>query len=437
MILTVVRVCWLGLLRDRVALGLTFVLPVVFFSIFAWVFGQQERGLTKQLEVGLVDEDQSEASRRLYELLRTDPSIDARTTQPRVGGEPMTREIAQRVVREGRAPVGIVIPRGFGDTFGSLDGRAIPIDVLADRSDPVAPQLVFGLLQKSAFAAAPDMLLQQGVRMFEKYAGGLTAAQRAAIDLLLPTLRPTAATGTTDSAPAGSTRPAPRQSPLSGGLVQINVIDVFHSQHELASSPAISFYAAGTGVMFLLFMASGAGGSLLEEHEAGTLERLLSSRIRMGQLLAGKWIYITVLGFIQVSVMFLWGWLVFGMNLFTPNHLAGFAVMALVSASAAGGFGLCLATLCRSRAQLSGISTILILVMSAIGGSMFPRFMMPASMQQFGYITFNAWALDGFHKVFWRDFPINELWPEVSVLIVLTLVLLAAARFFARRWEVC
>ena len=62
-----------------------------------------------------------------------------------------------------------------------------------------------------------------------------------------------------------------------------------------------------------------------------------------------------------------------------------------------------LATLSRTRAQLSGLSTIVILTMSALGGSMFPRFLMSETMQKFGLVTFNAWALDGYLKVFWRD----------------------------------
>ena len=76
-----------------------------------------------------------------------------------------------------------------------------------------------------------------------------------------------------------------------------------------------------------------------------------------------------------------------------------------------------LATLARSRAQLSGFSTILILTMSALGGSMFPRFLMSETMQKVGLVTFNAWALDGYLKVFWRDAPVWQLWPQVAVLV--------------------
>ena len=36
---TLLRVGWTNLSRDRVAQALTFLLPIIFFSIFAMVFG--------------------------------------------------------------------------------------------------------------------------------------------------------------------------------------------------------------------------------------------------------------------------------------------------------------------------------------------------------------------------------------------------------------
>jgi ABC-2 type transport system permease protein len=195
----------------------------------------------------------------------------------------------------------------------------------------------------------------------------------------------------------------------------------------------IAFYAAGVGVMFLLFSCAGAGGTLLEEEESGTLGRVIGSRAGMGGVLAGKWIFFTLMGIAQLTVMFTWGALVFGLPL--VPHLPGFFVMTTVTAAAAAGFGLVLATLSRTRAQLSGLSTILILTMSALGGSMFPRFMMSETMQTVGLATFNAWALDGYLKVFWRDAPLVALWPQVLVLIALAGTFFFLARLLARRWE--
>ena len=56
-------------------------------------------------------------------------------------------------------------------------------------------------------------------------------------------------------------------------------------------------------------------------------------------------------------------------------------------------------------------------------------------MQKVGLLTFNAWALDGYLKVFWRNAPVWQLWPQLSVLVVLTSVFLGLARLLARRWE--
>jgi ABC-2 type transport system permease protein len=226
---------------------------------------------------------------------------------------------------------------------------------------------------------------------------------------------------------------APR-NPFAGGLVTVNTIDLMREGNQQKSLLS-AFYAAGTAVLFLLFSATGAGSSLLEEKENGALERLLTSNLTMGQLLFGKWLFIALMGTLQIFVMFVWGALVFGVELWDPHNFAGFAIMTAATAAAASGFGLVFATACRSRAQLSGVSTIVILIMSAVGGSMFPRFLMPDWMQQVGLVTFNAWALDGYRKVFWYDRPLTELWPQVAVLMGLTVVFMAAARVLARRWE--
>jgi ABC-2 type transport system permease protein len=214
--------------------------------------------------------------------------------------------------------------------------------------------------------------------------------------------------------------------------IGVEVVDVMRTNDQRGS--LVSFYAAGVGVMFLLFSSVGAaGGALLDEADSGTLERLLSTNLGMTGVLTGKWIFLALVGFAQLTVMFVWGQVVFGLPLLT--HIPGFIVMTLVTAAAAAALAIALATIARTRAQLSGFSTILILTMSALGGSMFPRFLMSENMQKAGLLTFNAWALDGYLKVFWRNAALWELWPQVAVLVALTLVFLAGARILARRWE--
>jgi ABC-2 type transport system permease protein len=421
---TLLRVGWINLRRDRVAQALTFVLPIVFFSIFAMVFGGQRDASTARIRIAVVDEDHSEVSARLIEGLRGEKSLRPRTTADETGTGPvLDRPAAERLVRSGDVPIAVIIPAGMGEAFSTngFAGGGPAIQLLSDVSDPIAPQMVQGLLQKVAMTAAPDLLMQGGMRQFEARAGALSAQQKAAVDAWLPRLKAQGQSGG-----AGG-------SGAAGGMpVRVDVIDVMRTDDQRGS--LVSFYAAGVGVMFLLFSSvGGAGGALLEEAEAGTLERLLSTNIGMTGVLVGKWIFLALVGLVQLTVMFLWGQLVFGLPLL--SHLPGFAVMTLVTAAAAAALAVALATIARTRAQLSGFSTILILTMSALGGSMFPRFLMSESMQKVGLLTFNAWALDGYLKVFWRNAAVWELWPQVAVLVGLTLVFLTAARLFARRWE--
>jgi ABC-2 type transport system permease protein len=423
MIATLLRVNWINLKRDRVAQALTFLLPILFFSIFASVFGNQGRPSTSRVRIAVVDEDGSELSRRIVAALGQETGLRVRTTVDADGkGAPLDRAAAEGLVRNGALPVAVILPKGIGAAAAAFGQGAASarVQLLADVSDPVAPQMVNGLLQKVSMTAAPDLMMQGGLTQFEKHAGALTPEQRAAVIAWLPQVKPGAAAG------AG----APGSAPGGGFGLAVETVDVMRQGKD---DSLVSFYAAGVGVMFLLFSVSGAAGTLLDEVDAGTLDRVLSTRVGMGGLLLGKWIFIALIGILQLTVMFLWGWLVFGLDLF--HHLPGFFVMTIVTAAAASGFGLMLATVARTRAQLGGMSTIVILTMSALGGSMFPRFLMSETMQKFGLLTFNGWALDGYLKVFWRNAALWELWPQVLVLSLLAAVFMSLARLFARRWE--
>lgn len=417
--LTLMRIAWTNLTRDRVAQAMTFLLPIIFFSIFAVVFGSQGDAVTAGIRVAVVDEDQSELSHRLVDGLKKESGLRVRTTAAvDAAGPVLDRPAAERLVKNGDVPVAVVIPRGLGQAFGQSGfGGGPAIVLLADPSDPIASNMVGGLMQKVTMTVAPDLMMEGGMRQFETYAGPLTPQQRSAVDEWIPQLKPGGTPGAAGAAAMG---------------VAVQVVDVMRSGNQRGS--LVSFYAAGTGVMFLLFSMVGAAGFvLLEEAESGTLERLLCTRVGMSGILFGKWAFLVALGFAQLSVMFLWGSVAFGLPLF--SHLGGFVVMTLATTAAAAALALVLATIARSRAQLSGFSTILILTMSALGGSMFPRFLMSETMQQIGLVTFNAWALDGYLKVFWRNAAVWELWPQVAVLSGLAVVFLTGARILARKWE--
>ena len=420
----------IALKRDRGAMVLSFVLPLAFFSIFAVIFGKANNS-TPTVKLIVVDQDQSHASQELVKGLTSESSLVVMTRPVAEKNTPppadYTAATAEAAVKAGDAPVALIIPQGFGQhpiAFGP-DAGGSTLELLNDQSDTIAPQIVVGLLQKAAMTSMPSSMADEGLKYADSYVGGFTPAQKTKVDGELEALRKLEADGKAGSGSSGS-----GSDSAGAGIVQVKERAVVGEDKK---SPMISFYAAAIGVMFLMFTASGSAGALLDEAESGTLERVLSTRVTMTKLLAGKLVFNTLLAFVQLVAMFLWGWAVFKLDFF--SHLAGFAVMGICTAFAVAAFGMLLASACQTRAQLGALSTLVILIMSSVGGSMFPRFLMPESMQKAGLLTINAWAIDGFTKVFWRDLPVTALWPQVSVLLGIGVVLFVVARRIARRWQ--
>jgi hypothetical protein len=58
---------------------------------------------------------------------------------------------------------------------------------------------------------------------------------------------------------------------------------------------------------------------------------------------------------------------------------------------------------------VQGYSTIVVLVMSAIGCSMIPIFIMPEIMQKIAVVSVNYWGIQGFYDIFLNLLPITDI----------------------------
>ncbi len=385
MIRSIMQVSWINLKRDRVALALTFLLPIVFFSVFALVFGGMDRDVARDIRSALVVEEDSSAANRMRDVLMSNKGMRVVTAD--LDGEPLTRAQSLELIQAGQVDVAMVIPSNFSSQFASRREEPAEVLLFTNSANPIAEPVGEMLLQAAA--------IELGLESYSRLVG--------------------------QSAPD-----------LRKGLIRVRVESALEGEGK---RPSIAFFAAGIGIMFLLFAVSGRSAILIEERESGVLTRLMSSQLTFRQLLFSRWLFLAILGFCQVGVMFVWASIAFDLDLWSPRHLTGFIVMTAASAAAAASFGLLLASMCRSRAQLNGVSSVLILVMSAVGGSMFPRFLMPEQLQRLGLLTFNAWALDGYQKIFWYDVGLVDLSLEVSVLLAATVVFFSVALALARRWQ--
>lgn len=386
MIRTILKTTGLALVRDRVALLLTFALPIVFFSVFAVVFSGMDDVASRPVRVALVVEDEGPFARALADQLANEPALEiVRSSE---GG----REAGIEDVRAGTVQAAIVIPAGVG--HGPAGQTAdVPVEIIADRSNPLAVGVIRGVLQAAAVAVGQRQWL-------------------ARLQVL----------------------PAGFGVPSRGGAMVLPAV-VVDALGDPERRPSVSFFAAGLGVMFLMFAVAGRGSILIEERESGILQRMLAAEVGLTRLLLGRWLFLVLLGVAQVTVMFGWAAVAFGLDLFTAQHLTGFAAVTVAAAAAAAAFGLVLSAACRTRAQLNGVAVVAVLVLSAVGGSLFPSFLMPEGLRQLGRVAFNWWALSGYQKVFWYDRTLGGLAVELAVLAAWTFVLLATARLLAHRWE--
>jgi ABC-2 type transport system permease protein len=186
--------------------------------------------------------------------------------------------------------------------------------------------------------------------------------------------------------------------------------------------------------MMLLFGLAACGGTILEEEAGGTLQRVRLTPTAGGAVLLGKLLFTVAVGLAQLVVLFAFGAAVFDVPILrSPLALV---VHSLCVALAAAGFGLLLAVLCRSRKQLEGVSTLLILTMSALGGSWFPLAFVPAWFRTAGHCTLNAWAMDGYQGILWYGQGLAGVALADGVLLAIAaLTLLLARQGWRRRFE--
>ncbi len=414
MIWTVIQTSWRRLRNNRSELLLTFIVPMVFFSIFAVIFGSRDSASsTPKIKVAISNEWPSELSNRAVALLQEQKSLrltdrSAKSEGHAKGSNSVNRDMAEDLVRRGMVSAAVVFSK---QNQTNTTGDFGEIEILTDSFDQVASQVLTAVVQKAVMTANAE-ITKSSRALRDRYDGNISTATQP---------------GDTSVSPANYAMSQPLTLPQPPAIATVDIMG------GKKTNPVIAMYAAGIAVMFLLFSATTASGSLLEERENSTLDRLLCSRLTMDQLLLGKWAFLTIIGSIQMTLMFVWGAVVFGIDL--QHHIEGFVAMTLVTAGAASSFALMLAALCQSRMQLGWVSTIVILTMSALGGSMVPRYLMSESIQKAGLWTFNAWALDGYNKIFWRELPLRDVGLELAVLTASGFVFIVAARVFAIRWE--
>ncbi len=404
--LALFKVMVLSLMRDRGALAMGFILPAVVFVIYAVIFSGAAGGdLTVRLAVG--DERGSELSVRFLERLGREDGILL------IQDDAMTGAGVESFVKSGSADVGLII-RDNGTALDDAAGdQAAPLLLVTDPSREISVSVLQGALQKAYFSTFPDAVLRTTARILDDRFMDFDQRQTIALERGLDAMRDGDSTA----------------EPVDLGL------DSFYERSDVVGNAkvptSITYYAGAVAILFLLFSAANGAMTLLEEKESGVFARLAAGPGGSGVILDGKFAFLVLQGFIQVLVIYVVAWLGFGVDL--PGNFFMWALTTLAAAGSTAGIALLFVSLCRTKQQAQVLGNILILVISALGGSMVPRFLMPPYVQDIGWITPNTWVLEAYASTFWRGEGLQDIALPLFALVASGTIGLLSARFAVRR----
>jgi ABC-2 type transport system permease protein len=374
-------------LRDRNTLVMMLLLPVGMTAIIGFAFGGGT-GISK-VEFLLVapKEDSFLADAAAGFLSRLD-MFDVETA---------SEQEARRAVADGDKSAALVVPDNLLDSI--LEGEPAELRLFRDPASGIKAGIVESMAEEFITYATSGSALARGV--FE-----VLGSERPLDDTERLALWGWSFTWLRD---------AFTDPPLSIEAADTDVRNV----------DVRAYFAPGFAVLFLLFTMLASARTIHEERESGTFDRLMSAPVSGFTFIGGKMLGSYVLASLQILILIGLGSLLFGIQWGT--HPGAVIVMALVTAAGATAIAMVIAALARTERQTDSVGTAVVLVMSLLGGSMWPLEQAPASFQRVAMFTFNYWARGGFKKLVFEDAGLRGISTEIAVILTIAAVSLAIA----------
>lgn len=360
--------------RDKRALVLLLILPLMFISIIGMSTGQLlTRDENSELfKIIIVDDNESDTSHNLIRELSQKPEILLLPAPSKTS--------AQQMLRSGDASMILEI----GPQFENLVDEVRVSDIFNAKSGPVTTGLAaFDLhLETKSSAAGVGRLLEAVIR-----------------SQVIGFIAPIAAAKNPVTRAWVRSRESDLEDELAITLPAVSTAPEVHTAQSTRPKPnAVYLWVVpGFTVMFAFFVISIMARSFIIERDQGTLRRLMMAPIGSVSVLLGKTMPFYLTSVLQCSLLFLCGRLLFGMPWGSqPYYLIP---VILCTSAAATSLGLLLSTLVQTDQQVSSYGTTLILMFSSISGCFFPREFFPKTMRTISLITPHAWSLKAFDAV--------------------------------------
>jgi ABC-2 type transport system permease protein len=382
--------------HDQRSVILTFLLPVILITLFAFAYGSigAYDGRSEPVKLLVADMDQTRSSKEIIDKIDSLEDISIVISDSAKSKE---------LVIKGEYACALIIYKGFQDSLEA--GKATAIELVYDRSR----EMEIGILQQNLITT---LVSSTGKIIVKKSIENYLQDQFPSID---------------KSISDNIIRTAIKEDSNTPAIKWTSIVGE-KNDTKLGLIQAV----AGTAILMLLFSVAGVGTSILEEKENGTINRLLYSPLKGSTILYGKMLFAFFISILQLTAMFLFAWLIFKMDL--SVNIPALILMIIATAFAVSSLGIFLAAVAKTRQQAQNLSTIIILIMSAIGGSMIPLFIMPAILQKIALLSVNYWGIQGFYDIFWRSLPLEAILPKILILLSIGIIMtLASIWLFKKR----
>jgi ABC-2 type transport system permease protein len=374
-------------LRDRSVFILAIITPLALAYIFHLAFGNVFSAGNLDLEVGLVDLDDSQVSQSLGEVLT---ALDADGTLVLSEFDDVAE--AEAAVEDGDVGAVIELDAGLGDAV--IAGEPFTVRVVGDVDSPTTTDVASSIA--SEFGSALER-----AQLSVATAVGLGEAP-------------------SPESVAGLGQEAAQRPPA------FSFIDVSAETRQLDPN---TFYAAGMAVFFLFFTVQFGVVGILEEKQAGTMSRLLAAPINHASVVAGKALLSFALGVISMAVLMVATHFLMDAEWGPPLGVALLVVTGVLAATAIMGV---IAGAATSADGAGNLGAIIAVTLGMLGGTFFPVGQGNDVLSALSYLTPHAWFMRGL-----ADLSGGAEWtaalPAAGALLLFALVFGAVAWFMLQR----
>lgn len=194
--------------------------------------------------------------------------------------------------------------------------------------------------------------------------------------------------------------------------------------------PQLELFVPGFSLMFTLMgVFFGVTLGLRDELDWGALTRLRIAPLPRGLLLGGKLLARFAVGVAQLWLLFIVGYLVWGVSL--GRSPLAFALLIPAIVFSMTGFSLLIGAFARSREQIVPLGMTVVMVVCAIGGCWWPLYDAPPWLQQLAQVFLTTWAMEGLLDVMLREQGLVDVLPILGVLFAYgAICLVLGARFY-------